>query len=68
MDKAVQMLLDCSSAVYTKESDLTQVIGPLSVVQGSSKLKLIPDPRHVDQCLAKFKFKLDDVQVSRRAL
>ncbi len=65
VDKAVQALLDCGSAIETKESRL-KCISPLGVVQGSSKLRLILDLRCINRCLAKFKFKLDDVRLAAK--
>ena len=63
VDEAVKGLVDCGSAMKVNESELN-CVSPLGVVEGARKLRLILDLRQVNECLAKFRFKLDDIRMA----
>ena len=67
VDQTVNDLLRCGSAVSV-DKEFPKCVSPLGVVQGASKLRLILvlSSRQVNECLAKFTFKLEDVRTEAK--
>ena len=65
VDEAVKALVECGSAREVDRQDLA-CISPLGVVKGATKLRLILDLRQVNEYLARFRFKLEDIRMAAK--